>query len=309
MKKKRDLLTLEDVSLEELKGLIAQAGRFKRHRRLGSSLLRGQVVGLIFQKPSTRTRVAFEVAVMQLGGSTLYLGQEDIQLGKREPTKDVARVLSRYVDAVVFRTFSHETMKEFAAFSSVPVINGLSDTAHPCQALADVFTIQEQFGKLKGLKLAYVGDANNVLCSLINACSRLGVDVAIATPGGYRPEKKFWSAAQQSAKAHGSKLSWSKDPHQAVKGAAVIYTDVWVSMGSEREGGKRRRAFKTFQVNEGLLKKAASHCRVMHCLPAHRGEEITDSVMEGRHSIVFDQAENRLHAHKALLALLLGKKR
>lgn len=309
MTKKRDLLTLEDVSLEELKGLIAQAGRFKRDRRLGSSLLQGKVVGLIFQKPSTRTRVAFEVAVMQLGGSTLYLGQEEIQLGKREPTKDVARVLSRYVDAVVFRTFGHETVREFAAYSSVPVINGLSDTAHPCQALADVFTIQEQFGKLKGLKLAYVGDANNVLCSLIRACGRLGVDVAIATPGNYRPEKGFWAAAQRSAKVHGAKLSWSKDPRQAVKGAAVIYTDVWVSMGSERESGKRRRAFKAFQVNQELLNKAASNCRVMHCLPAHRGEEITDSVMEGRRSIVFDQAENRLHAQKALLALLVGKKR
>jgi ornithine carbamoyltransferase len=250
--------------------------------------------------------VAFEVAVMQLGGLVTYLG-DDIKLGAREPVKDVARVLSRYVDGVVLRTFGHDIVEEFAAYSGVPVINGLSDSAHPCQALADVLTIRDCFGKLAGVRVAYVGDGNNVLHSLSQACALTGVHLSVATPDRYRPDAKLWAEALKLARISGSRLRWLPKPQEAVRDAQLIYTDVWVSMGQEHSRAERLGEFRGYQVNEELLALAARGCKVMHCLPAHRGEEITDSVMEGKRSIVFDQAENRLHVQKALLAFLMKR--
>ena len=305
--RKRDFLSVTDVNERELRQLFREAKRYKRNRRLGSRLLAGKMVALIFEKPSMRTRVAFEVAVMQLGGALLSLGGDDVRLGQREPIKDVARVLSRYVDAVVIRTFAHRIVEEFAAHARVPVINGLSDLLHPCQALADLLTLEEHFGRLKGLTVAYVGDGNNVLHALMQGCGLCGVNLAVATPNGYRPEASIWASTTRQAKARGATFTWSADPQRAVRGADCIYTDVWVSMGAERERTKRRRAFGRYQVNERLLEAAARGCRVMHCLPAHRGEEITDQVMEGPRSLILEQAENRLHVQKALLAFLLTK--
>ncbi|MBI4343307.1 MAG: ornithine carbamoyltransferase [Candidatus Omnitrophica bacterium] len=306
MKRLRHFLTVTDVSDSQLRQLLQEAAKAKRQRRYRPLALSGKVVALVFQKPSMRTRVAFEVAVLQLGGSVIYLGQDDIQLGQREPIKDVARVLSRYVDAIVARTFSHEDVETFAAHSRVPVINGLSDLWHPCQALADLLTLQEYFGRLRGLRVAYVGDGNNVLHSLLDGCAMLGVHVSVATPPRYRPDARIWAAASRRAKPHGARLAWCADPRQAVRGADVLYTDVWVSMGQERQRATRLKLFRPYQVNQALLRLAKPGCRVMHCLPAHRGEEITQDVLEGPRSLVIDQAENRLHAQKALLAFLLG---
>lgn len=301
----RHFLAISDLSERELRGVLDDAARSKRARGPGSRALAGRVVALVFQKPSMRTRVAFEVAVLQLGGAVICLGQDDIRLGEREPVKDVARVLSRYVDGIVVRTFAHRDAEEFARYATVPVINGLSDLMHPCQAVADVMTLEEHFGRLKGLKLAYVGDGNNVLHSLVECCAMVGVDVAAATPNGFRPDGTIWRRAAQTAKRHGATVSWSALPREAVRSADVIYTDVWVSMGKEHERRARRAVFRTYQVNGALLKGAKPRCRVMHCLPAHRGEEITDEVMEGSRSLVFEQAENRLHVHKALLKFLV----
>ncbi len=303
----RHFLTIGDLTEQHLRALLRTAATCKRDRRYGQQALAGRTVALVFQKPSMRTRVAFEVAVLQLGGSVVYLGQDDIQLGQREPVKDVARVLSRYVDAIVVRTFAHSTAEEFAQYAQVPVINGLSDLVHPCQALADMLTLQEQFGRLKGLTLGYVGDGNNVLHSLIQACAVLGIHVAVATPTGHRPDGVIWPAAMRQAKQHGAWLRWVADPAQAVRGADAIYTDVWVSMGQERERQARLKRFQGYQVGAELLRDAKRGCRVLHCLPAHRGEEITDEVLEGPGSVVFDQAENRLHVQKALLLFLLGR--
>lgn len=252
----RHFLTLTDFSEAELRNVLRTAARMKRHRALGATALAGKTVALVFQKPSMRTRVAFEVAVLQLGGSVVYLGQDDIQLGTREPVKDVARVLSRYVDGIVVRTFAHEDAEAFAAHSRVPVINGLSDRFHPCQALADAFTLEEAFGRLKGVRVAYIGDGNNVLHSLMQACGMLGVSVFVATPRGYRPQGSVWAAAARKAAPHGAVLRWSTDPREAVKGADVIYTDVWVSMGQEKQREQRLRDFQPFQVNGAIVGKA-----------------------------------------------------
>jgi ornithine carbamoyltransferase len=238
----------------------------------------------------------------------VYLGQEDIQLGQREPIKDVARVLSRYVDAIVARTFAHRDVEEFAAYARVPVINGLSDLLHPCQAVADLLTIQESFGRLKGVRLAYVGDGNNVLHSLLEGCAMLGVHLRVATPRAYRPDPAIWRRAERRAKAHGASLRWDREPRAAVGGADVVYTDVWVSMGKEREVAARRKAFAGYQLTRALLRGATPGCKVMHCLPAHRGEEIAEDVMESPRSLIFEQAENRLHAQKALLAFFLASR-
>ncbi len=305
----RHFLTMTDLTVEELRGLLKHAARCKRHRSLGQRALAGQTVALVFQKPSMRTRVASEVAVNELGGAATYLGQDDIQLGKREPIRDVARVLSRYVRGIILRTFAHRDVEEFAQYASRPVINGLSDLVHPCQALADLLTIEEACGRLKGVRLAYVGDGNNVLHSLMQGAAMLGMHAAIATPKAYRPNAALWAAAARQAKLHGGSLTWEEDPRRAVRGADILYTDVWVSMGQETEREPRLRAFKPYQVNAALLSEAARGCRVLHCLPAHRGEEITDEVMESQQSLVFDQAENRLHVHKALLLWLLGGER
>jgi len=304
----RHFLTITDLSGTELKRLLDLAARCRRDRAIGGAALKGKTVALVFQKPSMRTRVAFEVAVLQLGGSVVYLGQDDIQLGQREPIKDVARVLSRYVDAIVARTFSHRDAQEFAAYARCPVINGLSDLLHPCQALADLLTLQERFGRRKGLRISYVGDGNNVLHSLIEGCAMLGVSVTVSTPRAYRPDPTIWNAAAKSAAAHGASLHWEADPKKAVKGTDVIYTDVWVSMGQEREREQRLKIFKPYQVNRALLARAKPGCRIMHCLPAHRGEEITEDVMESPRSLIMEQAENRLHVQKALLVFLLTKR-
>lgn len=300
----RHFLTVTDLSRAELGALLREALAFKRGRRVRP--LAGKIVALVFQKPSMRTRVAFEAAVMQLGGLVTYLG-DDIKLGAREPVKDVARVLSRYVDAVILRTFGHDIVEEFAAYSRVPVINGLSDLVHPCQALADVMTMQECFGRLRGLRAAYVGDGNNVLHSLAQACALVGVHLSVATPRRYRPDARLWAVAQKLAGLHCARLRWVAKPQEAVRDAQVVYTDVWVSMGQEHSRAERLGEFAGFQVNDALLAAAARGCKVMHCLPAHRGEEITDGVMESKRSIVFDQAENRLHVQKALLAFLMKR--
>jgi ornithine carbamoyltransferase len=243
--------------------------------------------------------------MVQLGGSALYLGPDEIDMGGRESVKDVACVLSRYLDCIVARTYNHDDIKELALYANVPVINGLSDQAHPCQALADIFTIKEKFGTFKGLTLSYVGDANNVFNSLMCAAAKVGLDIKIATPKGYEPAKDITAVAKKIAKLSGSTIEISNDPKAAVKGANVIYTDVWVSMGQEKDAKKRLKAFKGFQVNDNLIKLAGKDCMVMHCLPAHRGQEITDSVIDSGKSIVYDQAENRMHVQKAILLRLL----
>ncbi len=301
----RHFLTLLDLSEAELRALLRSAARMKRNRRIGAQALAHKSVALVFQKPSMRTRVAFEVAVLQLGGSVVYLGQEDIQLGQREPIKDVARVLSRYVDAIVVRTFTHRDAEEFATYATVPVINGLSDLVHPCQALADLFTMEEACGRLAGKHLVYIGDGNNVLHSLIQGGALFGMRMTVATPDGYRPDQAIWQAVATQAKAKGGSLTWERDPARAAQGADILYTDVWVSMGDERERDERMKAFKAYQINGNLLTHAKAGCRVMHCLPAHRGEEMTHDVIEGEGSLIFDQAENRLHVQKALLVFLL----
>ncbi len=303
----RHFLTMTDVREDELRALLREAARMKRTRAVGRQLLANKTIALVFQKPSMRTRVAFEVAVLQLGGSVIALGQEDIQLGQREPVNDVARVLSRYVDGIVIRTFAHADAEAFARHSRVPVINGLSDLVHPCQALADLLTLQERFGRLAGLRVAYVGDGNNVLHSLLEGCAMLGVHVAVSTPARYRPDQAIWTAAARQATSHGASIRWSADAREAVRGADVVYTDVWVSMGQERERAKRLKAFRPYQVNAELLRHAKPACGIMHCLPAHRGEEITAAAMESQHSLIFQQAENRLHAHKALVAWLVAR--
>lgn len=302
--KVRDFLTVSDLSKAELTKLFALAAKVKRARLAGRRVLAGKTIALVFQKPSMRTRVAFEVAVLELGGSVIYLGQDDIRLGQREPICDVAQVLSRYVHGIVVRTFAHADAEEFAERATVPVINGLSDLVHPCQALADLFTIQEAYGTLKGVRLAYVGDGNNVLHSLIQAAALFGMKVTVATPNAYKPDAKLWRDAAAQAERSGGSLFWTAQPRSAAAGAQVLYTDVWVSMGQEAEKAKRLKEFQGYQVNGDLLQVAAPGCKVLHCLPAHRGEEISAGVMDSRQSLIIDQAENRMHVQKALLMML-----
>jgi ornithine carbamoyltransferase len=303
----RHFLTVDDLSPVELARCVELAARCKRVTSTGRSALAGRTIALVFQKPSIRTRVSFEVAITSLGGASTYLAPEDIQLDTREPIKDVARTLSRYVQGIVVRVFRHDQVEEFARYASVPVINGLSDLHHPCQALADLLTIRERFGRLKGLTVAYIGDGNNVLHSLAQAAAVVGLHVRVASPDRYRPDHGIWNAAAARGQAQASTLTWTSDPQQAVRGADVIYTDVWTSMGQEQERAARLQAFQGYQLNGHLLAAAKPSAIVLHCLPAHRGEEITDEVVEGPQSAVFDQAENRLHAQKALLLTLFGK--
>ena len=306
MRRHRDFLSLEGRSPSDITRWLDLAARLKRARGT-SQPLRGRVLALLFQKPSMRTRVAFEVGMHQLGGTAIYLGPDDLQLGVREPTKDVARVLARYADAIVARTFAHADVEELARYADVPVINGLSDRHHPCQALADLLTVREACGRLRGVTLAYIGDGNNVLHSLLEGASRVGMHVQIATPRGYEPNRTIWNDAVAWGHKSGARLTATHDPRQAARGADVLYTDVWTSMGQERERQQRLCAFRGYQINDALLALAKPRCRVLHCLPAHRGEEITDAVMEGPRAAVFDQAENRLHVHKAILLDLLTR--
>ncbi|MBI3324251.1 MAG: ornithine carbamoyltransferase [Candidatus Omnitrophica bacterium] len=304
----RHFLAVADFRAGEIERVFQLAARCKRQPRFGRSALAGKVVALVFQKPSVRTRVSFEVAIRQLGGFPIYLGPDDAQLDVREPVRDVARTMSRYVDGIIVRTFRHSQVEEFARYASVPAINGLSDLHHPCQALADLFTLRERRRRLRGLTIAYVGDGNNVLHSLAQCAGLLGVNLRSATPDGYRPDLAVWQQAARLANGSKSELVVHDDPTEAVRGADAIYTDVWTSMGQEGERNARRKAFRGFQVGRRLLGQAKRGCVVMHCLPAHRGEEITDEVLEGDRSVVFDQAENRLHVQKALLLMLLGGK-
>jgi ornithine carbamoyltransferase len=303
----KHFLTLADLSPTTVRELLTLAVEIKTAWRAGDSkpYLKNKVLGMIFQKPSLRTRVSFDVAMLQLGGNGLYLSPNEIQLGKRESTADVARVISRYVDVVMARVFSHQDVVELAQYASVPVINGLSDYAHPCQGMADFLTILEYKKDFKGRKLAYLGDGNNVSTSLLFGAALLGMDMTIATPKGYELHPATWGLGERLASQTGAHLVATHDPIEAATDADVIYTDTWTSMGQEEEAEKRRRIFPPYQVNEACLEHAREDVMVMHCLPAHRGEEITDAVADGSHSALFDQAENRLHAQKAILVWAL----
>ena len=304
---KKDLLSIADFRRKEIEGLIEQARRMKHEG--ATPLLLGRTLALLFEKPSLRTRVSFEVAMYQLGGHGVYLSPEEVGLGKRESAADIARVLSRYVDAIAARTFSHETLSILAVHSSAPVINALSDLEHPCQALSDLLTVYEKKGRLPGLTLAFVGDGNNVANSLLLAASLVGMNFRLASPPGYEVRKEVLSKGRRFAALSGSRIHLTNDPGKAAKGADVVYTDVWVSMGQEAERGKRRRAFSGYQVDDRLLGLAKKDVLFMHPLPAHHGEEICAGLLDDPRSVVFDQAENRLHLQKALLVKLLSNPR
>ena len=301
---KKDLLSIADLDRREIEGLIEKARRMKR--RGPSPLLAGKTLALLFEKPSLRTRVSFEMAMYQLGGHSIYLSPEEVGVGKREAAADVARVLSRYVDAIGARTFSQETLRILAGHSSVPVINALSDLEHPCQALADFLTIYEKKNKLRGLTLAFIGDGNNVANSLFLCACLVGMNFRLASPLGYEAKKDVLSKGRKFAALSGSQIQLTNDPHKAAKGADVIYTDVWVSMGQETEARKRHRVFSGYQVNDKLLSLAKKDVLFMHPLPAHHGEEVSVGLLDDPRSVVFDQAENRLHIQKALLVRLLS---
>jgi len=302
-------LSLTDLTPDELRDLLNLAVELKEEWKAGGNrpLLKGKTLGMIFQKPSLRTRVSFEMGMIHLGGQSLYLSPLEIQLGKRESVPDVARVLSRYVDGIMARVFGHTDVLTLAEYSRVSIINGLSDYNHPCQGLADFLTIIERKGwDLRGCRLAFVGDGNNVAVSLLFGATMLGMDFAIAGPQGYELPSDVWALGQRLAAASGSRLLATPDPNEAVTGADVIYTDVWASMGQETEAEERARVFMGYQINEELVAAARPDVIVMHCLPAHRGQEITDAVCDGPHSVLWDQAENRMHAQKAILVELMA---
>jgi len=302
-------LSIADFSADELWKFLHKAKELKdefKNKGSNQPILKGKVLGMVFQKPSLRTRVSFEVGMLHLGGYALYLTPNEIGLGGRESVPDVARVLSGYVDGIMARVFAHDHILQLAQYSRVPVINGLSDYDHPCQALADVFTIWEYFGWVEGLKMAYVGDGNNVATSLITIMTKLGGHFSLATPPGYELPAKVLAAAQDLAEETSVTITVTHDPAEAVAEADIVYTDVWTSMGQEKESQERLKVFPPYQVNNRLVAKAKPQTVVMHCLPAHRGEEITDEVADGPQSLLFPQAENRLHAQKGILALLLS---
>ena len=304
----RSFLSILDYSPDEIRTMLRLALQLKDDRRCGRShaLLQGKTLGMIFQKNSTRTRVSFEVGMSQLGGQALFLSANDLQLNRGESISDTARVLGRFLDGIMARTYAHADVVDLARFSGIPVINGLSDLLHPCQAIADLLTIQEQKGRLQGIKLAYLGDSNNVTYSLMNAAARVGMNMMVASPQGYQPAAEMLEAAQSAARLTGCSIQVTDDPAEAAQAADVLYTDTWTSMGQEDEHDRRVAALSSYQVNAALLKKAQDDVIFLHCLPAHRGEEVTDEVMDGPHSRVFDEAENRLHAQKAILALLMS---
>jgi len=300
------IISLSDLDRPQLWELMELAEQLKQMRAMGREVekrLSGKSVGMLFEKPSTRTRISFEVAVWELGGYPLFLSSKELQLGRGEPLKDTARVLSRYVHCVVARVISHDTLIELDRWSSIPVINALSDVEHPCQALADLLTIREAKGELEGVRAGWIGDGNNVCHSFMLGCALSGISLTVATPAGYEPKRDI----VERARALGGDITLTHDPERAAQGADVLYTDVWVSMGQDAERERRLLDFKGFQLSDELLALASSECIVLHCLPAHRGEEITDAVIESEHSMVFEQAENRLHAQKALLYKLFEK--
>jgi len=303
----RDFVSMDDFTAEEVWAVLEFARDLKRRREQGERLqpLAGRTLAMIFEKPSLRTRVTFEVGMYQLGGMAVYLGPQDAQLGTRETIPDAARNLERWVDAIMARTFAHATVESLAEHARIPVINGLSDREHPCQTLADLLTIHEHFGGFREISLAWVGDGNNVAHSLLLGAAKVGLNLRVATPPGHAPDPAIVQRAAEQARANKSTIRVTVDPAEAVADADVVYTDVWASMGQEHEASERRALFRPYQVNAALLARARPTAVVMHCLPAHRGEEITDEVLDGAQAIVLDQAENRLHAQKALLAMIL----
>jgi ornithine carbamoyltransferase len=302
----RDYVSLTDLTQEEFWSLLETAKKLKQQQKhhVPHEFLKGKILAMIFEKASTRTRVSFESAMYHLGGLAIFLSSQDLQIGRGEPISDTARVLSSYCEGILIRTFKHQDVLDLAKYAGVPVVNGLTDDEHPTQALADLLTVWERKGKLEGLKLAFIGDGNNVAASLMHAGALTGMHIAVATPEGYAPPERAVRQAKAMLSA-GASLTVLRDPKEAVKEADVVYTDVWASMGQEEEEAQRREAFGGYQVNRNLLRLAKPNAVVLHCLPAHRGEEITDEVMEGPQSVIFEEAENRLHAHKAILAMLL----
>lgn len=304
---KRDLVSIRDLAREEIEAFFVLATDLKQRLKQNKAhpLLLGKTLALVFEKPSLRTRVTFEVAMTQLGGHAIYLAPQDIRLGARETVEDGARNLSRWVDGIVARTFDHALLELLAQYATVPVINGLTDLLHPCQVLGDLFTLQEKRGRLNGLRVAFIGDGNNVCNSWLYGAAKMGIHLIVACPPGYEPHRDVFTKARAEAEATQARLEMISDPVQAAKGADVVYTDVWTSMGHEEQRARRMRDFQGFQVNQALVASAQKDVLVMHCLPAHRGEEITDEVMDGPYAIILDQAENRLHVQKAILVTQL----
>jgi len=304
---KKDFISIADFSPEALQNILDLAIQLKKERQDNGEnkpILKGKVLGMIFQKPSLRTRVSFDMAMRHLGGDALYLSPNEIGLGQRESVADVARVLAGYVDIIMARVFAHQHVLDLAQWANIPVINGLSDYDHPCQGMADALTIQEKFGRIKGLNVTFIGDGNNVAVSLLHFCSKLGANFTLAAPEGYDLSAKALQEGRSFAAKSGSSIQTLRDPHEAVKNADVIYTDTWTSMGQEEETEKRMKVFPPYQVNAKLVSEASPDAIVMHCLPAHRGQEITDEVADGPHSVLFPQAHNRMHAQKAILVSL-----
>jgi ornithine carbamoyltransferase len=305
--KGKSLDSLKSLSREEIDQILKTSELLKLQLLRGQEhpLLKGKTLAMIFEKASTRTRVSFEIGMWQLGGYALYLSANDLQLGRGETIADTAQVLSRYADGIMARVFAHQTILDLAKYSRVPVVNGLSDFSHPCQGLADLFTVYEKKGRLEGLRLAFVGDGNNVCHSLLYGCSKMGMSISVGCPKGYEPDAEVVAFARGEAKKHGAEVRVTNDPHEAVKDVDVIYTDVWASMGKEKEHEERVKLFKPYQINPGLVKGAKDDYLFMHCLPAHRGEEVVNEVADSPNSVIFDQAENRMHTQKALLALIM----
>ena len=306
--KGKSFLSINDLTLEEMYQIFDLSRTLKEKLYTGEEhhLLKGKTLGMIFAKPSTRTRISFEVGIYQLGGIGMYFGPNDLQLNRGETISDTAKVLSRYLDGIMIRTFKHEDVEGLAKYGSIPVINGLTDLLHPCQVMTDLFTILEKRRNLQGLKLAYIGDGNNMAHSLLNGCSKVGMDIACASPKSYEPQGWIVENAKKNAAYMGSKVVITNDPVEACKDADIIYTDVWASMGQEKEAQERNQRFTGFQVNNKLVSNAKDDYLFMHCLPAHREEEVTNEVVDSANSIVFDEAENRLHVQKAIMALVMG---
>jgi ornithine carbamoyltransferase len=304
----KHLISIHDLALAEINEIFKLSVKLKRQNKEGAQhhLLKGKTLGMIFTKSSTRTRVSFEVGMYQLGGYALFLSSNDIQLGRGETIYDTAQVLSRYIDGIMIRTFKQSDVEELARYGSIPVINGLTDLMHPCQILADLFTVYEHKGELKGLKLAYVGDGNNIANSLLHGCAKVGMDIAVAAPKGYECDAEIIAEAKEDAKLTGSTITLTEDPVEAVKDADVVYTDTWVSMGQEAEKDQRIKTFSPYQVNSKLFSMAKEDAIFLHCLPAYRGFEVTEEVINGPQSVIFDEAENRLHVQKAIMALVMG---
>ena len=309
MLKGKDMLSIHDLSVDEVQEILALAKELKAKQKAGvpHKILEGKTLGMIFEKSSTRTRVSFETGMYQLGGQALFLSNRDLQLGRGEPIRDTARVLSRYLDGIMIRTFGHDRVEELAKWADIPAINALTDLLHPCQVLTDLLTIEEYKGKnLKGLKMAYVGDGNNMTNSFLYGCAKVGMTFVAATPEDYRPDATVFKNALEDAKETGASLSLVTDPHEAVKDADIVVTDTWASMGQEAEHEARKKIFAPYQVNKELLEGADKRVIVMHCLPAYRGEEITEEVLEANADVIFDEAENRLHTQKAIMALTMA---